>query len=221
MTVRTRGRFQAAVVAIAPAVLLFGFAYHPYLTVGTDAEAIAREVVADPTRWGIAHLALGLGYALMVLAFLAIRTHLREAGEERWSTRALPLAAFGSAVFVILPGMEFAPLAAAETGGDPEAAQEELFSWFVPMFVVGAVTLTLGVIGFAIAIVRSAVPSREFAWVVAGSLVVMAAARFVPLGAAQVVIGLAAVVALWPLAYGMWRHPEAPLAERARTPVAP
>lgn len=38
----------------------------------------------------------------------------------------------------------------------------------------------------------------------------MAAGRFVPLVAAQLFIGPAAgIVALWPLAYGMWSHAEA------------
>jgi hypothetical protein len=37
----------------------------------------------------------------------------------------------------------------------------------------------------------------------------MAAARFVPLGVAPIVIGVAGVAALWPLAYEMWRASEA------------
>jgi hypothetical protein len=37
----------------------------------------------------------------------------------------------------------------------------------------------------------------------------MAAARFVPVGAALYVGGVAGIVALWPLAYEMWKHPEA------------
>jgi hypothetical protein len=41
---------------------------------------------------------------------------------------------------------------------------------------------------------------------VLGFLAIMAAARFVPLGAAEV-IGVAAIVALWPLAYEMSRRP--------------
>jgi lysylphosphatidylglycerol synthetase-like protein (DUF2156 family) len=172
-----------------------------------NAEAIANAVVADTTRWGIAHLAIGVGYALIVLAFLAIRSYLRESGEERWSSVALPLVAVGSALFAILPGMEFAPLAAAETGGDVEGAQEELMPWFVPILLMGAITFTLGVLGFAMAIVRSGILKRQVQRIVVGALVVMAAARFVPLGAAQIVIGVAALVALWPLAYEMWKRP--------------
>jgi hypothetical protein len=39
---------------------------------------------------------------------------------------------------------------------------------------------------------------------------VMAISRLVPVGAVQFYVqGAAGVVALWPLAYEMWRHPEA------------
>ena len=205
MNMTNQGRLRAAIVVVAPAMLFAGFVYHPYVANGTDAEAIANAVIADTTRWGLAHLAIGAGYALMVLAFLAIRSYLRERREEHWSSLALPLVAVGSALFAILPGMEFAPLAAAETGGDVEGAQEELMPWFVPIFVTGAITFTLGALCFAMAIARAGVLSRQLQRLVVGALVVMAAARFVPLGAAQIVIGVAAIVALWPLAYEMWK----------------
>lgn len=51
-----------------------------------------------------------------MLAFIALRSYLREAEEERWSAPALPLIVLGSMLFVVLTGMEFALLAAAERG---------------------------------------------------------------------------------------------------------
>src|SRR5687768_14785627 len=81
-------RFRAAIVGVAPAVLLAAFVYHPYITPPTDPEAIAS-AAADTTRWGLAHLAIGVGYGLAVLAFLAIGSYLRQAGEERWSSLGL------------------------------------------------------------------------------------------------------------------------------------
>jgi hypothetical protein len=51
---------------------------------------------------------------------------------------------------------------------------------------------------------------------VVGALVVMAVARFVPLGAAPYVIAAAGVAALWPLAYEMWKRPEARPQPRSR-----
>lgn len=207
MTTTTRARLQAAIVAIAPAVLLAGFAYHPYVAKGTDEGALADAAASDTTRWGLSHLAIGVGYGLAALAFVAIRSYLREAAEERWSGLALPFVVLGSTLLPILTGMEFALLAAAETGGDVEAAQTELTPWFVPILVTGAVSFALGALGFAIGIARSEVLSSPLTWLSVAALVVMAAARFVPLGAAQYVIGVAAVVALWPIAAEMWRHP--------------
>jgi len=105
--------------------------------------------------------------------------------------------------------MEFALLAAAETGGNVEAAQTEVMPWFIPVLVTGAVSFALGALGFAMGILRSGLLSKQLTWLVAGALVVMAAARFVPLGAAQYVIGVAGLVALSPLAYQMWEQPRA------------
>jgi hypothetical protein len=197
-------RLRAAIVAIAPAVLFAGFAYHPYVTNGRDEAALAEAAASDTTRWGLSHLAIGIGYALLALAFIAIRSYLREAGEERWSAAALPLIVAGCALFPILTGMEFAMLAAAETGGNAEAAQTELMPWFIPVLLIGAISFALGALGFARAIAQSGVLSSQRMWLVVGALLVIAAARFVPLGAAQYVIGVAGLLALLPLAYEMW-----------------
>lgn len=217
MSPSTRARFRAAVVAIAPAVLLAGFVYHPYLSDPTDAAVIGAAAASDTTRWGVSHIVIGMGYGLIVLAFLAIRSYLHEAGEERWSVLALPFVVLGSTLFAVLPGMEFTPLAAAETGADFEAAQEELVPWFVPVIVTGGVCFALGALGFAKAVASSGILRPNLAWLVAGAFVAMAAARFVPLGPSQYVIGAAGVLALWPLAYEMWRRPEAQPAEQARS----
>jgi len=121
-----------------------------------------------------------------------------------------------STLFAILTGMEVALAAAAETGGDVRAAQAALFPWFVPVLVTGAVSYALGALGFAMGIARSAALRAGLTRVVVGALLVMAVARFVPLSVAPYVIAAAGVVALWPLAYQMWRHPEAQPAEHTR-----
>ena len=206
MSATTKARLRAAIVAVAPTVLFVGFAYHPYIANATDDSALAEAASSDTTRWGLSHLAIGIGYALMTLAFIALRSYLRERGEERSSLWALPFAVFGSALFPILTGMEFALLAAAETGGDVEAAQSELMPWFIPILAPAAICFTIGAIGFAIPVSRTTVVSRQVTRVVVAALVVMSAARFVPLGAAQIVVGVAGVVAFWPLALEMWKH---------------
>ena len=193
-------------VAIAPAVLAVGFVYHPLVARGTDEVALAAAAAADPGRWGVSHLLIGVGYGLMALAFIAIRAYLRDGGEERWSRRALPFAVLGSTFFPILTGMEFAILAAAETGGDAAAAQSELMPWFVPILLLGGVSFAIGAVSFAIAIRNSGLLSNGLTWLVVAALVVMSVARFVPLGVAQIVIGVAAILAFWPLAAQIWRH---------------
>jgi hypothetical protein len=206
----TRARFGASIVALAPTVMLAGLFAHPYIATLPDEAAVAEAVAADTTYWGLVHLTAAVASGLLVLAFLAIRSYLREAGEERWSILALPFIVMGSTLFAVLPGMEFAPLAAAKAGADAEAAQAALASWFIPIMVTGAITFAVGVFAFAKGIANSRVLSRRLTWVVVGALVVLAISRVVPVGAAQFYVqGAAGVVALWPLAYEMWKRPEA------------
>lgn len=209
MSSTTRARFQAAIVAIAPAWLLAALVYRPYIPDLSDKAAVAGALLASgPTRWGLSRLAVGVGSGLAVLAFLAIRSYLREAGDERWSVVAFPFIILGSTLFAFLPAMEIATLAAAETGADVQAVQTALDPWFFPILLAGSITFGFGALGFTTAIVRSGVLGPGPTWLVVGALVVMAAARFVPMGAALYVGGAAAIVALWPLAYGMLKNLE-------------
>jgi hypothetical protein len=204
----TRARFRAAIVAIAPAVLLAAFVYHPYIADLTDKAAVAAALASSTTHWGFAHLMVGVGSALVVLAFLAIQSWLREAGEERWSMMALPFIVVGSTLFAFLPAMEIAMLGVAAAGADVAAVLVAMDPWFFPILITGAIIFALGILGFATGLVRSRVLGTRLIWLVVGALVVLAAARFVPLGAALYVGGAAGIVALWPLAYEMWKHPE-------------
>lgn len=204
----TRARWGAVIIVLAPAVLCAAFVYHPHLHGALpNNEAVAEAVTADPTRWAVAHLGIGVGSGLLILAFIAIRSYLREAGEERWSAVALPFIVIGSTLYALLPAMEFAPLAAVEIGADAAAAQGALGPWFLPILLTGAAFFAVGAAGFAAAIARSGVLGPRLTWLVASMLVVMAAARFIPLSVVQLYVqGVAGVLALWPLAYVMWRH---------------
>ena len=146
MSATTRARLRAAIIAIAPAVLLVGFFYHPYISLPTDPVAIAAAAASDTMRWGLAHLAISVGYGLVVLA---IRSYLSEAGEERWSILALPFNVMGSTLFVVLTGMEIGLMAAAERRADVQAVQSALFPLFTPILFTGALSFALGVLGFA------------------------------------------------------------------------
>ena len=49
MSQATRARFGAAIVAIAPAVMLAGLFAHPYIATLPDEAAVAEAVAADTT----------------------------------------------------------------------------------------------------------------------------------------------------------------------------
>jgi hypothetical protein len=201
-------QWRTIVVVVAPVVLLAVFVAHPYLSGRLPNDAgVAAAVAAGPTQWGAVHLATALASGLIILAFLAVRSYLREAGEDRFSALGVPFVVIGSTLFAFLPGLEFAPLAAAETGAattEIEATQEALASWFLPVLVTVALAFAIGVFAFARAISIVTVGSRGLTRVVVAALIVMAVSRFVPLAAVQFYVqGVAVVVALWPLAYAM------------------
>jgi hypothetical protein len=101
--------------------------------------------------------------------------------------------------------MEFAPLAAVESGADPEAAQAALDEWFVPVLFIGALAFAVGVVCVGVALLRHGALNPMLSWVVVGALIVMAASRLVPFSAVQFYVqSAAALVALWPLAWVVW-----------------
>jgi hypothetical protein len=218
MTEATRTRYRAAITAIAPVMLAAGFLFHPFIPNLTDAAAVAAAANQDTFRWGLSHLMVGVGSGFIALAFLAVRSRLREAGEEYWSAAALPFVVMGSTLFAILPGMEFAVLAAVETGADIAAAQAAVDPWFLPVLLTGSAIFALGSFGFAMGIARSGILGQRLRTLVVGALIVMAAVRFVPLGLVLFYVGSAAtILTLWPLAYEMWRRSAERPAEQART----
>jgi len=216
-----RSRSRATIVALAPAVLLFSLAAHQFLPGRLpNTGAVAEAVAAGTTRWGLVHLGAAVASGLLIIAFLAIRSYLREAGEDRFSAVGVPFIVMGSTLFTMLPAMEFAPLAVAETGAGTAtvaAVQAALNPWFVSLVAVGGLTFAVGVWGFARGIADSRVLSPGLTILVIGALAVMAASRLVPLAAMQLYVqGAAGVIALWPLAYAIWRHPQALMASSAR-----
>lgn len=212
MSAQTTAYARAAILILAPAVMLAGMLYHPHIGNPFDADFLAHlgaAVVADPVRWGVAHLLVAVGSGLIALAFLALRGRLREEGEDRWSGPALYFIVMGSVLYAVVPAMEFGPLAVAGTGADVEtvaATQGAMFPWFVPILFTSALLFLVGAAGFAMGIMRAAILSSPLARLVALAIVVMAASRLVPLSLVQFhVQAVAGVVALWPLAYVMVR----------------
>jgi hypothetical protein len=207
-TSTTRARLGAVGVALAPSVMLLVFVAHPFIARLPDAHAVAHAVEVDMTWWGIVHLLTAVGSSLVALAFLAVRARLRDAGDERFSPWALPFVIVGSSLYGLLPGLEFAPMAAARTGADAAAAQAALQPWFVGVLAASVLVFGIGIIGFALGVAAGRVLSRPLTRLVVTGLVVWAVARLVPLGVVQFYLqGLAGIVALWPLAWQMWRRP--------------
>lgn len=213
MSDTTRSTTRAAIVVIAPAVLLVVLAAHPLLPGRLpNSLAVAEAVAADTASWGAVHLATAVASGLLILAFLAIRTHLREAGEDRYSALGVPFIVLGGTLFAFLAALEFAPLAVAETGAGTAgiaAAQETLTSWFVGTMATGALTFAVGAFAFAKAVADSEVLNPGLTSLVVAALIIMALARLVPFSIVQFYVhGVAAIIALWPLAHQMWRQPE-------------
>lgn len=209
-SVRNHGRVVA--LAVAPAALCAALVAHPFIAGRLPNEAaIAEGVTAGTMTWALVHLAAAVASALTIIAFLAVRSYLQEAGENTRSAPAVPLVVVGGTLFAVLPGMEFAPLAAAETGAttaEIAAAQGAIVNWFVLVLVVGAIAFAAGVFLFAAAISSARVADGGLTRVVVIALIVMALSRFVPFAVAQFYVqGVAALVALWPLAYLMWTRP--------------
>jgi hypothetical protein len=112
-TSTTATGLPAALLAVTPVLLLGALVWHPYISGRLpNNAAIADAVAVDTTRWGLVHLASGVALGFVVLAFIAVRNYLRAAGEERWSGSGLPFIVIGSTLYTMLPGMEFAALAA-------------------------------------------------------------------------------------------------------------
>lgn len=220
--------WRIAALAVAPATLLAALFAHPFIEGRLPNQtAVAEQAVAGTTRWGVVHLAAGLASALIAVAFLAVRRYLHEAGEDRLSGLAIPLVIVGSTLYALMPGMEFAVLAAADSGAttaEVAEVQRAIGPWLMAVLIGSGLTFGLGAVSFVAAITASKIASARIRQVVGVGLIVMALSRIVPLSVAQFYIhGLAAVVAMWPLAWVMWTKPEpyGGTRERSGTSVPP
>ena len=198
---------RAAVTALSPCVLLIGLVYHPHLDDIRDKGAVAGALGADTTRWGVAHLVVGLAAALVLLAFLAVDAYLRESGRSGLSAVGVPFIVIGSVLFAFLPAMEIAMLGAYGAGVDVEEVLLEMNIWFQPILLTSAAVFAVGVAFFAVAIARGRILDGRLTALVVAALVVAALTRFVPLGSALYLGGAALVVALVPIAVVMVTRP--------------
>jgi len=203
-------RVRTALVALTPPALAAALLVHPHIPGRLPNHlAIAEAVLADPFRWAAAHLAAGVASGIVALVFVLVARQLRDAGEKSWSGFGLPFIVLGSVLYAVLPGMEFAPWAAAGTGGDVAAAQAAIGPWFLPTLLASALLFGVGAVAFGGSVLRSGILGPGAARWVAGALLVMALCRFVPYAAVQFYVqSAAAFAALWPLAFVMWKEGE-------------
>lgn len=214
----TVSHVHATIIGVAPLVMLAAFAYHPHIMFLPSAEAVAHAVQGDTLRWAIAHWGVGIGSALMTVAFAAVCGHLRDTGENRWSALASPFLIFAGAAYAILPGMEFTVLAAARTGGNIVASQEAVTAWFVPTLLIAGLSNAVGVFFLVRAIRAGRILGESASGVVVAALVVLAVARLVPIGVVQFYVqGLAGVVALWPISGAIRKRVAVPRGARHAT----
>ncbi|MPZ93405.1 MAG: hypothetical protein GEU96_00555 [Propionibacteriales bacterium] len=201
-TTRSGSKVGAATVAAGPILLLGALLWHPPLPGRLpDNDAVAEGTAADVTRWGMSHLAAAVAAAAIAVAFIVIRSHLRERGDGWLSAVGLALVVVGSTLYAVLPGMEFSALAAHENGTDIAAAQDALQPWFIAVLLSGSLLFAAGTTLFAVAVVRSAPMGRTEAVVIATALVVLGVSRVIPIGVVQFYVQpAAALLALLPLA---------------------
>jgi hypothetical protein len=157
----------------------------------------------------------------MILAFIAIRGFLHDAGEDHYSEVGLPFVALSAALYAVLPGMELGAIAAVDMGASVAQMEESLDPWFVPILMSSALLNLIGLVWFARGIRAARVLAPTQTTLVVTALVVMALARFVPLGAVQFYLqGTAGMVALWTIARAIRAGVSHPRTAQARAAAA-
>jgi hypothetical protein len=199
MSERVQQQLRAIAVAAGPAVLLAGFVYHPYVADLTDGSELAAAAAADPARWSAAHLVIGVGVALSLLLFFAVRTHLRGMGENRWSFLSVPLAAVGLTAFAMIVGMEGLGGRAAAEAGTEEAFYDKALPQALPLQLVASGFTALATLALALAVAASGLITGPMKGIVVAGFAVVAASMFVPMGWGPFVGGVALIVAAWPV----------------------
>ncbi|WP_159942876.1 MULTISPECIES: hypothetical protein [unclassified Nocardiopsis] len=218
MSAVTHARIQAAVMAVAPAVLLATFLYHPHLEGRMpDPDVVTAAAEADPAHWGAVHLLTVWAFALLVLAFLALRARMRDAGENRWSAAAFPLVVLSGVLTGAVAALELAVSAAATAGLDVRALVEAVDPWFQSLLMSGSVAFLLGALAFAVGVARARLLGPAMTVLVVAALVVMALSRMVPVFSAFYVGSAAAVLVFWPVAAAALRRGGGTAAPRPRT----
>lgn len=201
----THARVRAAIVMLAPLVLLAGALWHPYVANEMNAADVEAGLAAGD-RWIWSHIVLAFGFGLMVAAIHAIVNYVHEAGERTWSGLAMLLGAVGGVGYGFLVGAEgLGARFAVDAGADVSMFVTGFEPWF-GVFFGFVILFSLGVLSLAVAIWRShALKMNELRLTEVG-LMATAVLALVPMGWAGLAASATSIVAFWPVAYEMWRH---------------
>lgn len=194
-------RARAAVLFIAPVVLLAGVLAHPFVSNYLEIGVVAAAVSGAPDRWAAAHLILPIGMALLLLAVVVIRGEFRRAGEQRWSVMAVPLLFLGGAMWGAIAALEITYAAVANSGGEVLAVMETNEAWAVPYVLLAAPIFLLGWISLAFAFYRVPILPDTLNWVAIAAIVLIVLASFIPQTTGTYGWGVGALVVSWLVGY--------------------
>ena len=204
MSAQDRTRTGAAVLFIAPVVLLAGLAAHPFVHNYLDGGvSLAAAVAAAPSRWAWSHLLIALGLGLLLVAVTIIRRRLRDAGEQRWSVVALGLLLAGGTLLAASVGSEITLAAVATSGQDVLATLQAGEHTTAPLHFGGALAFAAGWVCLAVALHRAPILPRAQTWVATAALAIVAGMLFVPQTSAAYAYSAALVTANWLIGYHM------------------
>lgn len=201
MSEQQRTRAGAAVLFVAPVVLLAGLVAHPFVSSYLDPGTIARAVTGAPDRWAWSHLLITVGLALILVGVIVIRHRCREKGEQRWSLAATPLLLAGGTLLSAVAGSDITLAAVATSGQDVLAVLAAGETAVAPLYLGGAVMFATGWLLLAVALHRPPILPPLSRWVTTTALAVVAIALFVPQTSATYAYGAALVVANWLIGY--------------------
>lgn len=173
-----------------------------------DSGDLIEAVTAQPTRWGVGHLVLGVGIALMALLFFAVRIFLRDRNETTWSFWATPLVTVGLVLSGFMVGAEGVGGRSAVETGNVEAFFEQLEVWAIPIYLTANLVLGVGFLLFATAVAKSRILGTGVSWLVAVGAAVATVSLFLPVGWAAHAVSIGSLAFAWPLAYRIWTGPQ-------------
>lgn len=194
-------RARAAVLFIAPVVLMAGILLHPFVGNYLETDVVATAVSGAPNQWIVSHLIIPIGMALLLLAVVVICAEFRRVGERRWSVIALPLLFLGGAVWGAIAALEITHAAVVHSGGDVLAVMETNAAWIGPYLLGGALLFVLGWISLAVAFYRVPILPRALNWLAIGALALIVMASSIPQTLGTYGLGIGALVVSWLVGY--------------------